>query len=99
MRQQLDSAQILTASPVSNLQRGIPSLVSSDWTILITVERISIQIPAVEVTIALMITEIVVGIAFLCIRSERHRVDHEHGMVHAYKDWLKRKLKRNGHVI
>lgn len=47
--------------------------------------------------IALMITELVVGITFMCIRSKR-RVDHEHGTVHAYKGWLNRKLKRKGHV-
>ncbi|KAL0245492.1 hypothetical protein I308_104624 [Cryptococcus tetragattii IND107] len=62
-----------TAVGISTDSNGFTCIESLAWDTII------------KITIALMITEIVVGIAFLCIRSKRHRVDHEHGMVHAYK--------------
>ncbi|WVO24741.1 uncharacterized protein IAS62_006111 [Cryptococcus decagattii] len=76
-----------TAIGISTDSNGFTCIEPSAWDTII------------KATIALMITEIVVGISFLCIRSKRHRADHEHAMVHAYKGWLKRKLKRKGHVI
>ncbi|OWT36860.1 hypothetical protein C362_05393 [Cryptococcus neoformans Bt1] len=75
-----------TADGIDTDSNGLTCIEPSAWDTIL------------KVMIALMITELVVGITFMCIRSKRHRVDHEHGTVHAYKGWLKRKLKRKGHV-
>ncbi|WVQ81773.1 hypothetical protein IAT38_003898 [Cryptococcus sp. DSM 104549] len=75
-----------TADGISTDDSGLTCIAPSAWDNII------------KATIALIIAEVVILIAFMCIRSKRHKVDHEHGVTHARKNWIRRKLKRKGYV-
>nr|XP_031862411.1 uncharacterized protein CI109_001908 [Kwoniella shandongensis]KAA5529483.1 hypothetical protein CI109_001908 [Kwoniella shandongensis] len=74
---------------------------NDDGSIVSTSDQICISSPSwdeiIKIILTLIIAEIIMGLIFICVRWKRHQVDHRHGITHAEKNWLRRKLRRKGY--